>query len=142
MLANANYSLKKVELDGYPTEADEDFSEGDVKDLVYCILASIVSDIWRKTGRNVRLIREEEIISTDNEMGNREEFIVADRISVTEERVVLVMEGKKASIGEARKQCLLAMRDCWDNNAIKEGNSDAGVLYGFVTTGKDWAMIR
>lgn len=161
MLANANHSLKKVELDankekvydrlvdyleseGYPTEADVDFNETNVSDLVYCILASVVSDFRRKTGRNVRLTREKEIISTDNETGGREDFIVIDRISVTENRVVLVMEAKKGSTGEARKQCLLAMRDCWDNNdGMKEGNNDdAGVLYGFVTTGEDWAMIR
>ncbi|RPB29791.1 hypothetical protein L211DRAFT_832492 [Terfezia boudieri ATCC MYA-4762] len=133
-----------LESEGYPTEADADFSESNISDLVYCILASTLSDFRRKTGRNLRLTREKEIISTYNETGGREEFVVLDRISVTEKRFVLIVEGKRGSTREARKQCLLAMKDCWDNiDVMKKGkNDDVCVLYGFVTTGEDWSMIR
>jgi len=33
------------------------------------------------------------------------------------------------------KQCLLAMRDVWDNNG-------GGVMYGFVTIGESWRILR
>ena len=58
-----------------------------------------------------------------------------DKISVTEKKFVLIVEAKKGSTGEAIKQCLLAMKDARDNN-------DEGVLYGFVTTGEHWELIR
>ena len=38
-------------------------------------------------------------------------------------RHVLIMEGKKGSSREAMKQCLLAMRDCWDNNDVMKWGS-------------------
>ena len=38
-----------------------------------------------------------------------------------------MVEGKAALIGEAMKQCLLSMKDMWDNN-------NDGEIYGFVTT--------
>lgn len=75
------------------------------------------------------------IVSTDGETGGAEEFVVMDLVSVTEEKFVLIIEAKRASLGEAMKQCLLAMKDAWDNNG-------EGVLYGFVTTGESWRMIR
>lgn len=74
-------------------------------------------------------MREKEIISTDNETdetGGAGEFVVMDRISVGEEKLVVVMKAKRSSIGEAMKQCLLAMKDARDNNG-------GGEVYGFVT---------
>lgn len=52
---------------------------------------------------------------------------MVDLILVSKERFVLVIEGKKSSLGEAKKQCLLAMKDMGDNNS-------AYTVYGFVTT--------
>ena len=60
-----------------------------------------------------------------------------NRISVTERKFVLIVEGKRSSTGEGRKQCLLAMKDAWDNNGFQDG-----FLYGFVTTGEQWQMFR
>lgn len=60
-------------------------------------------------------MREKEIISTNNETDETSgagEFVVMDRISVGEEKLVVVgMEAKRSSLGEATKQCLLAMKD-------------------------------
>lgn len=75
-----------------------DFSEANISDFVYCII-SFISNFRRKTGHNVRLAQEKRIISTGNETGGREEFLVINGISVTEKRAVLFMEGKKRSTG-------------------------------------------
>lgn len=90
-------------------------------------------------GRDVRLAREKEIISTGNEAGGREEFIV----TAFRSRNKGSWKGR-GSTREAMKQWLLAMGDCWDNNdAAKESHNDnAGVLYGLITTGEQGRMIR
>ncbi|RPB13386.1 hypothetical protein P167DRAFT_112262 [Morchella conica CCBAS932] len=64
-----------------------------------------------------------------------EEFVMMDMISVMEQYSVLVIEAKRSSLGEAMKQCLLAMKDMRDNNS-------GGEVYGFVTTGETWRMLR
>ncbi|KAI5839539.1 hypothetical protein DFP73DRAFT_587459 [Morchella snyderi] len=123
-----------LEMEGYPTEANPDFKEANISDLVLYIIGPILTDFRRTTGRKIRLAREKEIASTDSETGGYEEFVMMDLISVTEKRYILVIEGKKRSLGEAMKQCLLAMKDMRDNNG-------GGEVYGFVTTGESWRMI-
>jgi len=129
--------LDHIEAEGYPTEANAEFKEPNVSDLVYSIVAPTVADFRRKTGRKLRLSREKNIVSKDNKTHGEEEFVVMDRIKVTEEKFVLILEGKRSSTGEGIKQCLLAMRDGWDNNGMKDS-----FLYGFVTTGEDWMLYR
>ena len=55
--------------------------------------------------------------------------------SLEENRYVLVAESKRSSTGEVKRQCMLAMKDMWDNNA-------SGEVYGFVTSGASWQMIK
>ena len=55
-----------------------------------------------------------------------------DLIEVDIEKFIFVVEAKRSSLGQAMKQCLLAMKDMHDNN---RGG-------GFVTTGMSWRMIR
>ena len=129
--------LEFIEAEGYPTEANAEFKEANISELVYGILAPIIRDIRHKTRSTIQLSREKEIISIDNATGGQEEFVVMDRISVTERKFVLIVEAKRTSTGEGIKQCLLTMKDAWENNGIKYG-----FLYGFVTTGEDWQMIR
>ncbi|KAF8538493.1 hypothetical protein BDD12DRAFT_152826 [Trichophaea hybrida] len=126
--------LDHLEIESYPTEADPDFKEANVSDLVHYIIGPIISDFKRKTGRKVFLLRENEMLSQDCEMGGYEEFVV-DIISVMEEMFVFVIEAKRSSFGEAMKQCLLTMKDMRDNNG-------GGRVYGFVTTGESWRMLR
>lgn len=128
--------VQYLEISGEPTEADPDFKEGNISHLVYATISPIIRDFRRKTGcKSIQLRSEKVIISTDGETEGSGEFVVMDLVSVTEEKFVLIIEAKRSSLGEAMKQCLLAMKDAWDNNG-------GGLLYGFVTTGESWRMIR
>lgn len=145
MLVNAKHSLKGTDAikekvydriveclanERYPTEASADFKEANVSDFVYAIIGPILFDFGQKTEhKRLRLVREKEIISTDNK------FVVMDRISVGQERFVLIVEAKRSSLGEAMKQCLLAMKDARDKNG-------GGEVYGFVTMGDTWRMLK
>ena len=42
---------------------------------------------------------------------------MVDRISVGEERFVIINEGKKGTTGEVLKQCLLSLKDARDQNS-------------------------
>ncbi|RPA88901.1 hypothetical protein L873DRAFT_1634033, partial [Choiromyces venosus 120613-1] len=55
-------------------------------------------------------------------------------ISYNKMKYVLIVEAKKVSLRNVRKQCFLAMKDMWDYNG-------GGTVYGFVTMGDDWRMI-
>ena len=117
-------------IEGYPTEGDPDFKEGNINDLVYGIIGPILGSFIHMTGRkSIQLRREKEIVSTDGETGGTEEFVMVDLVSVTEEKFVLIVEAKRSSLGQAMKQCLLAMKDMGKNNG-------GGTVYGFVTTGE------
>ncbi|KAF8532805.1 hypothetical protein BDD12DRAFT_809643 [Trichophaea hybrida] len=156
MLANAKYSLRGEYLDvilktkervydniveylaieGYPTEGDPDFKEASINHLVYATISPVLGNFIRMTRRNsIQLRSEKEIVSTDGEIGSTEEFVVVDLISVEDEKFILIVEAKRSSLGQAMKQCLLAMKDMRDNN----GGVDE--VYGFVTTGESWRMI-
>ena len=50
-----------------------------------------------------------------------------DYISCNQMKYIFVVEAKKVSLGEAREQCFLAMKDMWDCNG------GAGTVYRFVT---------
>lgn len=58
-----------------------------------------------------------------------------DMIEVTGQSFIFVIEAKRSSLGEAMKQCLLAMKDIQDNNG-------GGDVYGFITTGDSWQILR
>jgi len=122
-------------IEGYSTEAETYFKEANVNDLVYAIIKPIIVNFVRKSGRKgIQLLREKEIVSVDGEVGSNEEFVVMDIISVTERNYVFIIEGKRSSVGEAMKQCLLSLNDAGDNNG-------GGVVYGFVTTRQHWQML-
>lgn len=60
--------------------------------------------------------------------------MVQDIISIGQKKYVTIIEGKKVSLDEARKQCFLAMRDMRDSYG-------GGTVYGFITMGDSWRMI-
>ncbi|KAG0131727.1 hypothetical protein HOY82DRAFT_559295 [Tuber indicum] len=130
-----NNLVEFIEVEGYPTESDEDFKEANVNDLVLLTIFPILAAFRRKTGRQLELIREKEIISTYSETGGYEEFVGMDFIGIGSRRFVFVVEAKMSSIGQAKRQCLLALKDMGESNG-------GGILYGFVTTGEQWQMIR
>lgn len=121
--------LEYLQIEGYPAEGDPDFKESNINHLVYATITPILSDFIHKTGRvTVQLRSEKEIVSTDGETGGTEEFTILDLISVKEERFIpIVVEAKRSSLGQAMKQCLLAMKDMKDSNGEDK-------VYGFVTT--------
>jgi len=128
--------LEHLKVEGYPMEGDPDFKEVNVNDLVNAIIKPIMFDFICRTGREtIQLRREKEIISTSNETGDIEEFVVLDLIPVTQEKFIFIVEAKQSSLGKAMRQCLLEMNDM-------RGNNNAGEVYGFVTTGQHWQMFK
>ena len=128
--------MRYILVEGFPTEADPDFKETNINHLVYATISSILEKSILTTGRKIlRLRSEKEIVPTDGETGSTEEFVMVDLISVKKERFILIVEAKRSSLGQAMKQCLLAMKDMSDNNG-------GGEVYGFVITGKGWQMLR
>lgn len=124
-----------LQFEGYPSEASLDFKEANINDLVLYIIGPVLSDFKSETGRNILLRREKELISPDAQTGGYEEFVVVDKISVMKQWFILIIEAKRSSLGEAIRQCLLTMRDMWNN-------SGRGQVYGFVTTGEVWGIVR
>ena len=71
----------------------------------------------------------------DLKTGGYQEFVTVDAIGVWNMKFVLVVEVKKFSIGESKKEYLLAIKDIGDRNG-------GGAVCSFVTTGELWKMIR
>ncbi|RPA94609.1 hypothetical protein L873DRAFT_1814167 [Choiromyces venosus 120613-1] len=127
--------VRFIEAKGYPMESDEDFKEAKVNDLVLLIILPILSDFRRATGRDLMLRREKEIIAADSETRGLLEFVGIDIIGIPDEKFVFIVEPKRSSVGNPKRQCLLALKDMADNNG-------GGIVYGFVTSGEQWQMIR
>ena len=121
--------------EGYPLDSTVDFCESNINDLVYTTLGPILACLRSTTGRDLRLRRQKQIVSVDGKTGGKAEFVVMDVVSLTEVNYVLVVEGKMEVLGQAMKQCLLSMRDMWDQNGT-------GEVYGFTTTGERWQMFK
>ncbi|KAF8429153.1 hypothetical protein EV426DRAFT_673117 [Tirmania nivea] len=100
--------LEHLVAEDYPMEADSEFKEPNVNDLVLHIIVPIINDFT---------------VGYD-------EFIA---ISVHEEdKYVLVLESKKSNIGVVMKECmLLALKDMKDSN-----DDGGGQVYGFITSWK------
>jgi len=127
--------LEYLQVEGYPSELNDDFTESNVNDLVYTVVVPIISAFRQKTHHQLRLKREKQIIAADLKMGGREEFVMVDMVSVDEKKYIFVVEGKKSSLGQAKRQCLLALKDMGEENG-------GGVVYGFVTSGEYWQMLK
>lgn len=127
--------VEYLDVEGYPTMASDDFKEININDLVYTVLAPVISNYKSSTSKPMRLLRKKEIVSVDSVTGGDEEFVVVNMLSVTEEKFVLVIEAKRDNLGSAIKQCLLSMKDMRDIDG-------SGTVYGFVTVGDVWQMIH
>lgn len=118
---------------GYPTDTNSDFNGASINRLVYATINLIVIDFKRVTGReSVGLLSETELVSIDRETDDMGGFVVVNRVSLGEGRVI---EATRYSLGQTVKQCLLVIKDLCDRN-------NGGDVYGFVTTGTHWQMIR
>ncbi|PUU80209.1 hypothetical protein B9Z19DRAFT_1173202 [Tuber borchii] len=127
--------LEYIQIEGYPSEASIWFKEVNVNDLVLYILGPILFDFQKETGREIKLRREMELVSSDSQTGGFEEFVIVDTISTTETSFLLIIESKRTTLGHGIRQCLLAMYDMFSYN-------QGGKAYGFVTTGELWRMIQ
>ena len=121
-----NNIIELVEGEGYPTEFEDNCNNVRVRGLVYSILVPILIAFRGETGREVRLQR-----------GNRKEgdTISANFVGFGDRKFVFVVEAAKSSIWQAKKACMLALKEMGDNNP-------AGVVYGLVTSGDAWEIIR
>ena len=97
MIWRRGWLVEYIEGKGYSTEANAEFKESKVSDLVFSIVLPMVR---RRTGRNIRLSREKKIVSTDNTTEGQEESVVMDRIRITEGKFVLIVWGKRSSTRE------------------------------------------
>ena len=126
---------KFIEGEGYPGD-HVDFMEANVHDLVYTIVNPVLVAVRRATKRKLRLCREKRIVSTDAQTGGRQEFVGVDAVGVGGQKFIFVVEAKRYKLQSAKMQCMLALRDMADNNR------DGQVVYGFITTGDFWQVIR
>ena len=130
--------VEYLEVEGYLLDAE--YSR--VSDLVCGVTAAILFDFKSKADvGSLYLQRGRETVSVGGETGGVHEFVVVDLASAAaaaDRFVLVVVEARRGapSFGDAVKQCLLAMRD------MRERNGGVGEVYGFVTTGDMWRMVR
>jgi len=127
--------LEYLVCEGIPTDSTADFNEANINDLVFTIISPVIAACSLKLGRKIRLRREKKITAMDGLYGGFQEFVTVDLIGVGKTKFIFVVEAKRTTLGQAKIQCLLAMRDMG-------GINGGGAVYGFVTTGHHWQMIR
>jgi len=112
-------------------------TEVNISDLVYAIISPILNDFICKTGRDtVYLERERGVAFVECNSEGYEVVVVVDKIFVTKERYILVIEAQtEVSLSAAVGPCLLTLKDMHDDSGT------GGIVYGFVTTGDTWRML-
>ncbi|KAJ3382883.1 hypothetical protein HDU92_004511 [Lobulomyces angularis] len=124
-----------IDLEDYPIGNIEPFKEANTADFAFIVLANVMK--YYKDTENIssiKLRRESTIVSKDNQTGGREEYIVVDCIELID-RYILVVETKNTNLISCLKQCILALKDCYDNN------NDGKRVFGLLTTGIAWQMV-
>ena len=127
--------VEYLEGEGYPSEMNEGYKEVNVNDLVFAVLIPVISMFKKKTGRILYLKREKAILVKDGEMSRNQQFVMIDLAGLDHQNLVFVVEAKNESLGEAKKLCLVTMKDIGELNG-------GGLVYGFATTGEVWQMLR
>lgn len=129
--------VDSIKAEGFPSGGIEPFKEVVINDFVGDVMRVVVSEYKTESRKeNIILTREKEIIGEDEETGGNMEFVLIDTISVSEDRYLIVIEVKKDIMEKGLVQCLLSLKDMYDVNG------DGRVVYGFVTTGVDWKLIK
>lgn len=124
-----------ISIEDYPLSI-EPFKEENMTDLAFLILLSTIAEFKEiENAESIKLRREKKIVSIDKESGGNEEFVIVDAIDIGEEKYIMIIEAKKASLAECFKQCILALKDSYDNN------NDKKTVYGFLTTGVSWQLV-
>ncbi|KAJ3220931.1 hypothetical protein HK099_003890 [Clydaea vesicula] len=124
-----------IDIEDYPMGNIEPFKESNITDFAFITLAHIIK--YYKDIENIssiKLRRENVITSKDGETGGKEEFIIIDCIEM-KDRYILIIEAKTTSLINCLKQCILALKDCYDNN------NDGKQVFGLLTTGIAWQIV-
>jgi hypothetical protein len=122
--------------EGFPEAIILPINESVVTDNVGMILITMVSYCKFTMNRNdLKLSRERQIISIDEQVGENMEFVIIHNINAGHTRYVLVVEAKRDSLATGFIQLLLSLKSMW------EINNDHKLVYGFVTTGIDWKLV-
>lgn len=125
-----------IESEGFPEATIYPLNESVITDNVGVILQAIVSYCRVTNNRNdLRLIREKQIISIDEQFGENMEFVRMQAINVDSNRYMIVVEAKRDSLGKGLTHLLLALKSMWNIN------NDQKLVYGFITTAIDWQLI-
>ena len=129
-----NHITEYLGVAGYPTGAIPDFNEAHINHLAYTTIIPVLRDFICRAGcKNMRLRFEKEIV--DDGLGCTNEFVLVDLAPFPKEKFVLMVEVMGSSLGGTMSQCLLSLKDMQNSNG-------GGEVYGFITTGTEWQMIR
>lgn len=149
MLALAGYSLDKKGLEAITTVKHEVYKElvrylrvagyeslmgPNACGVVLFIIIRIIDEFMQQTGCHVQLVPGKLIVES-GENGEYEEFI-SHHIKLMEGRDILIVEVKRGSSRMATSGCLLEIKK------MAETLYHGGVVYGFITNGVAWKMLR
>jgi len=96
-----------------------EYRQRQIRTLKYSVSAtSLLSGFRWGTSRCIGLLKEKDCFPSDSEARSLEEFVVVDMVEVTEERLIIVIEPKRASLGGVIKQYLLAIEDIKTTMAV------------------------
>ena len=136
--------VELIETEDYP-QGIEPFKEASITDIVGMVLICSLAAFKRDENKpNLRLRREREIVGPDGDTGGVEEYVMIDIISVTTDKIVLVVEAKRDNMDKCLTQCLLAMKDAYDNNQKYNESQNITItrsVYGFTTEGIHWRLV-
>ena len=122
--------------EGFPEPSIAPMNEAVVSDNIGIVLQAMVSYYRFTMNHNgLRLSREKQIISKDEQFDENMEFLRTQGISVKNIRYVLVVETKSHTLREGLTQLLLALKSMWDIN------NDQKLVYGFLTTAINWHLV-
>lgn len=124
-----------ISIEDYPLSI-EPFNDENMTDLSFLILLSTIADFKEiENAETIKLRRGKKIIAIDKETGVSEPFVIVNAIDISEEKYIMIIENKNASLAECFKQCILALKDSYDSN------NDKKTVYGFLTTGVFWQLV-
>lgn len=120
--------IRYIRVFGIPKDWDPTFNEISLLHLFYAVITPIIDTYIRETdGGDIRL-------QVGPQDGGTMGFVPVDVMLVKGKKPIFIVKPKRASMGQAVKQCLLLMKDARDLHG-------EDVVFGFITTGKGWWML-
>ena len=100
----------------------------------FFIVLPMVTDVRRKTGRNIRLSREKKIVSTNNTTEGQEEFVVMDRIKIMVHAIYTRIERIRNTTTE-KTLCAAQLWQQKEEREVCAHRGGRGVLLGRALNG-------